>query len=292
MRSMTGFGRFIMEEDGLTQQWEIRSVNGKRLELKWQLPSAVRGLESRLEKTVKRFASRGRLDISLSLQSQQGVLAPRFDEAQAAGMLEALENLAEARKDEFIPDYNVLLGVSSLWSAPTDEVDESLASSLENGLAQALADWNESRETEGRALARDLQDRILRMAEWTELVKERAPAIRAERAKALKERVNEQLASLGVGEIDEQRFLQEVVTLTDRLDVAEELTRLATHLDRLQELLQEQSDVGRRLDFTLQECFREINTCGNKIPDVQLSRLVVDYKNELERCREQVQNLE
>ena len=252
----------------------------------------MRGLESRLEKTVKRFAARGRLDVSLSLQSQQGVLAPRFDEAQAAGMLEALENLAEARKDEFIPDYNVLLGVSALWSAPTDEVDESLAASLENGLSQALADWNESRETEGAALARDLQDRILRMAEWTELVKERAPAIRAERAQALRDRVNEQLASLNVGEIDEQRFLQEVVTLTDRLDVAEELTRLATHLDRLQELLQEQSDVGRRLDFTLQECFREINTCGNKIPDVQLSRLVVDYKNELERCREQVQNLE
>ncbi|MBR6468559.1 MAG: YicC family protein [Desulfovibrio sp.] len=292
MRSMTGFGRFIMEEGGLTQQWEIRSVNSKRLELKWQLPSAVRGLESRLEKTVKRFAARGRLDVSLSLQSQQGVLAPRFDEAQAAGMLEALENLAEARKDEFIPDYNVLLGVSALWSAPTDEVDESLAASLENGLSQALADWNESRETEGAALARDLQDRILRMAEWTELVKERAPAIRAERAQALRDRVNEQLASLNVGEIDEQRFLQEVVTLTDRLDVAEELTRLSTHLDRLQELLQEQSDVGRRLDFTLQECFREINTCGNKIPDVQLSRLVVDYKNELERCREQVQNLE
>ena len=284
MRSMTGFGRFIMEEGGLTQQWEIRSVNSKRLELKWQLPSAVRGLESRLEKTVKRFAARGRLDVSLSLQSQQGVLAPRFDEAQAAGMLEALENLAEARKDEFIPD--------SLWSAPTDEVDESLAAALENGLSQALADWNESRETEGAALARDLQDRILRMAEWTDLVKERAPAIRAERAQALRDRVNEQLASLNVGEIDEQRFLQEVVTLTDRLDVAEELTRLATHLDRLQELLQEQSDVGRRLDFTLQECFREINTCGNKIPDVQLSRLVVDYKNELERCREQVQNLE
>ena len=75
MRSMTGFGRFIMEEGGLTQQWEIRSVNSKRLELKWQLPSAVRGLESRLEKTVKRFAARGRLDVSLSLQSQQGVLA-------------------------------------------------------------------------------------------------------------------------------------------------------------------------------------------------------------------------
>ena len=78
----------------------------------------------------------------------------------------------------------------------------------------------------------------------------------------------------------------------DKLDVTEELTRLSTHLERLRELLQNESDTGRRLDFTLQECFREITTCGNKIPDVQLSRLVVDYKNELEKCREQVQNLE
>ena len=130
------------------------------------------------------------------------------------------------------------------------------------------------------------------MEEWTELIRERAPIIKKDRTEALHERINEELASLNCGEIEESRFLQEVVTLMDRLDVTEEITRLSTHLEHLRELLQEESDVGRRLDFTLQECFREINTCGNKIPDVQLSRLVVDYKNELEKCREQVQNLE
>ena len=107
----------------------------------------------------------------------------------------------------------------------------------------------------------------------------------------MRERLSEILAQQG-GELDESRFLQEVVILTDKLDVTEELTRLRTHLDRLRELLNTGKDAGRRLDFTLQECFREINTCGNKTPDVQLSRLVVDFKNELEKCREQVQNLE
>ena len=107
----------------------------------------------------------------------------------------------------------------------------------------------------------------------------------------LRERLAEALAAVGQ-EPEEGRFLQEITLLADRLDVSEELTRLDTHLERLRELLEAGRDAGRRLDFTLQECFREINTCGNKLPDVQLSRLVVDFKNELEKCREQVQNLE
>ena len=114
---------------------------------------------------------------------------------------------------------------------------------------------------------------------------------REERAAQMRERIGEGLAAYAL-ELEEGRFLQEVAILADRLDVSEELTRLQTHLERLHELLDDGRDAGRRLDFTLQECFREINTCGNKLPDVQLSRMVVDFKNELEKCREQVQNLE
>ncbi len=121
-----------------------------------------------------------------------------------------------------------------------------------------------------------MHSRILRMEEWTGLIAERAPAIKEERVSLLRERLGEALAQSGQ-ELEETRLLQEVVILADRLDVSEELTRLNTHLERLRNLLQSG---------------REINTCGNKLPDVQLSRLVVDFKNELEKCREQVQNLE
>jgi uncharacterized protein (TIGR00255 family) len=93
-------------------------------------------------------------------------------------------------------------------------------------------------------------------------------------------------------DLEEQRFLQEITLLSDKLDVSEEITRLNTHLVRLRELMQSGGDAGKRLDFTLQECFREINTCGNKIQDPQISHVVVDFKNEMEKCREQVQNLE
>ena len=161
---------------------------------------------------------------------------------------------------------------------------------LEEGLIAALEDWNESRETEGAALARDMTSRIAQMEEWVSRIDERAPEIKEERAAVMRERLNEALEA--VNGLDENRFLQEITILADRLDVTEELTRLHTHLARLHELLDAGKDAGRRLDFTLQECFREINTCGNKIPDVQLSRMVVDFKNELEKCREQVQNLE
>lgn len=292
LRSMTGFGRCLVENTHTIQQWEIKSVNSRHLDLKWRLPLAVRSLEPRLEKVVRRFASRGRVDISLILQYAPGdAPAMRFDANQANAILDSLHALAQARNEDFTPDYNALMQISSLWGDNGEEMDEELTTSLEEGLALALEDWNEARATEGRALATDMHSRILRMEEWTGLIAERAPAIKEERAAILHERLGEALAQHGQ-ELEEGRFLQEIVVLADRLDVSEELTRLTTHLERLHDLLQSGGDAGRRLDFTLQECFREINTCGNKLPDVQLSRLVVDFKNELEKCREQVQNLE
>ena len=292
LRSMTGFGRCLVENTRTIQQWEVKSVNSRHLDLKWRLPLPVRSLEPRLEKVVRRFASRGRVDISLTLQyAPGGVPVARFDAGQANAMLDRLHDLALARGDDFMPDYSALMQISSLWNDTSEEMDEDVTTSLEEGLALALEDWNEARAAEGRALATDMHSRILRMEEWTGLIAERAPAIKEEHANIMRERLGEALAQNGQ-ELEEGRFLQEIVVLADRLDVSEELTRLSTHLERLHDLLQAGRDAGRRLDFTLQECFREINTCGNKLPDVQLSRLVVDFKNELEKCREQVQNLE
>ena len=292
LRSMTGFGRCLVENDYTTQQWEVKSVNSRHLDLKWRLPLSIRSLEPRLEKVVRRYASRGRVDGSLVLQYAPGnTPAMRFDMVQAAAMLDNLQALADARGEAYVPDFNALLQIPSLWGDSGEELDEDTARCLEEGLALALEDWNEARSAEGRSLATDMHSRILRMEEWTGLIADRAPNIKEERANALRERLSEALSQNGQ-ELEEGRFLQESVILADRLDVSEELTRLNTHLARLHDLLQTGGDAGRRLDFTLQECFREINTCGNKLPDVQLSRMVVDFKNELEKCREQVQNLE
>ncbi|MDR2819272.1 MAG: YicC family protein [Desulfovibrio sp.] len=295
-RSMTGFGRCLAENDGFSQQWEVKSVNSRYLELKWRLPSFIRGLEQRLEKVARGYASRGRVEISLKLrvlsENAPGASPPvsSFDADLACAMLENLSCLAASRGEEFIPDYNSLLHIPALWSSDGEEADESMTACLEEGLALALEDWNESRAAEGLALCTDVHSRILRMEEWTAILEDRTPHILEERAEHLRERLGEALAEHG-RELEESRLLQEIAVFADKLDVSEELTRLATHLNRLRELMQS-GDAGRRLDFTLQECFREINTCGSKLPDAQLSRLVVDFKNELEKCREQVQNLE
>lgn len=292
LRSMTGFGRCFVENARVSQQWEIRSVNGRYLDLKWRLPPIARYLEPLLEKTARRHAARGRVEISLSLQFAPGQAPrPSFDIQQASAMLDALAGLAAMRGDRYTPDYTPFLTLDPLWSEPgIDEMDD-LGDMLAQGLALALEDWNESRVAEGAQLARDLESRVMRMLEWTAVIGEAAPQIKEERTQVLRERLGEALGEMG-HDLDEDRFLQEAVIIADKLDVSEELTRLGAHLERMLLLLRDGHDAGRKLDFTLQECFREINTCGNKAQDAELSRIVVDFKNELEKCREQAQNLE
>lgn len=289
---MTGFGRCLVENAVCAQQWEIKSVNGKYLDIKWRLPASVHYLEPAMEKLVRNFASRGRIEISLDLQfSPDYALDAKFDASLAAARLAKVQELATLRGDVFSPDYTALIGMRDFWGERSSDEDRELADTLLDGLKIAIDDWNESRQIEGDNLARDLQSRFMLLDEWTETLKSRAPEIREERIACLQERLAEALDKFG-SDLDEDRFLQEIVILTDRLDVSEELTRLSGHIERLRELASKESDNGRKLDFTLQECFREINTCGNKTPDPLLSRIIVDFKNELEKCREQVQNLE
>lgn len=291
LHSMTGFGRCFLEDGDLTQTWEVRSVNNRFMDIKWRLPLFVRPLESRLERVVKKHASRGRIEITLNAQFAAESAVPQFNAGQAAAMMDIVDAFVKSRGDIFAPDYNRLLSMPSLWNENADEMDDDRIASLEQGLSLALADWNESRRIEGKALEKDILTRIIRMEEWLSLIEEQAPQIKEERFATVRDRLQEILETHG-HTLDDGRYLQEIALLADKLDVSEEITRLTAHLERLRELLASGDDAGRRLDFTMQECFREINTCGNKIQSAQISRLIVDFKNELEKCREQVQNLE
>lgn len=290
LRSMTGFGRFQQDDGNVVQTWEIRSVNSRFLDLKWKLPPQARNMEARFEKIVRRCASRGRVELSLNLQLEHAT-GVSFDGAQASAMLEEIKAFASSRGDIFDVDYMALMPLSMLWTSSGESDDDALFECLSAGLEAALADWNESREVEAEALARDLESRFSRMAAWISAIEERAPEVKKVRFDQVRERLSDMLTSLG-SELEESRFLQEMVIMADKLDVTEELIRLHSHLVRLASLMESGEDAGRKLDFTLQESFREINTCGNKIQDAQVSRIVVDCKNELEKCREQVQNLE
>lgn len=149
LRSMTGFGRCVMEDADWTQTWEIRSVNNRHLDLKWRLPLQARGLESRLERVVRRFAARGRMEITLTLQQRGAAANLRFDAAQASAMLDQVAALADLHGDTFEPDYNALFAIPTLWERESEDGDDEMEERLEEGLIAALEDWNESRETEG-----------------------------------------------------------------------------------------------------------------------------------------------
>ncbi|QJB54967.1 YicC/YloC family endoribonuclease [Pseudodesulfovibrio sp. zrk46] len=290
--SMTGFGRHETNEDAWTHVWEIKSVNGRFLDVKWRMPGYLRSLENGWEKVVRTYASRGRVDVSLNLEVlDAGIMGVTFNETMANAMLGQMQKLAESRGEAFEVDYNKLLSMSSLWRDNGSEPDPGLAESLTKGLEAALKDWVNARSVEGDAMVADLLSRLETLHDLTDKISERIPDILEEKKAGLRQRIIDMLESAGA-EFSEDRMLQEVAHLTDKLDVSEELTRLAAHLERLEEVLTTKGDAGKKLDFLLQETFREINTCGNKAQDTTVSRLVVDFKAELERCREQVQNIE
>lgn len=290
--SMTGYGRCETREDNWAHVWEIRSVNGRFLDVKWRIPNSLRSLEAGWEKQVRKHASRGRVDIFLNMELLRAdLLDVTLNKPLAEAMIDQLQGLAEKRGASFEPDLNKIFGMSSLWRDNNSEPDEGLARSLSEGLEGALRDWIGARRGEGEIMARDIKERLVFLRDVAQKIGERVPVVLEEKKAGLEQRIREMLDKVGA-DLNEDRMLQEVAYLTDKLDVSEELTRLAAHLDRLDEVVLSDKEVGKKLDFLIQETFREINTCGNKAQDTEVSRLVVDFKAELEKCREQVQNIE
>jgi len=292
-RSMTGYGRSELSSPQWTLTWEIRSVNGRYLDIKWRTPHQLRGLEPELERMVREAASRGRLDITLHLQPHGGgtAMLATLNTELARQMLAQISRLAEDMGQQYSPDLNRLLSLSALWQEPMAEPDPGLVADLEESLRQTLAVWNKARAQEGQTLAEDLRARFDELQRYLESIRHRVPQVLKEKTENLNERIKSLLEQAGV-ELPEERMLQEVAILTDKLDVSEELTRLSMHLARMDKVLRGGGELGRQLDFLLQEAFREINTCGTKSQDAEISRLVVDFKATLEKCREQVQNIE
>lgn len=291
-KSMTGYGRWNGHSTALAQTWEIKSVNGKQLSLRWKLPPFLCMMEQTWEKHVRAIAERGRVDIHLHLHIFEAAeLAPKLNTGTAQSMLDQLRQLAHINDDAFELDYSQLLRLPSLWEDPDQAPPQKIIDDLQHGLEGALEAWNQSREREGQAMVDDVRQRVDTVGQWVQSIAERVPSLPQQRFALLKQRAAALLEDQPQG-VSPERLHQELALLTDRIDVSEEVTRLQTHLQELQRRLDTATPSGRHMDFLLQECFREINTCGNKAQDSEVSRLVVDVKTELEKCREQVQNIE
>jgi uncharacterized protein (TIGR00255 family) len=291
LRSMTGFGagggRAGEEETSV----EIRSVNHKFCEVKVRLPQELMPLEPEIVKQVKEAVRRGALDVTVRRRSTgRAALLPRVDRDLAREYVAALDEIASElglAKNLGIAELAQVEGIVRLEERGVGLDDA--RRSIREALAAALAGLLEMREKEGRALEADLLARVALLRANAETVRGLSPRSVDQYHARLAERVAELSRGMPV---EPQRLATEIAIFAERVDVAEELTRLASHLEQLEQLCAGGEPAGRRMDFLVQEIHREVNTIGAKNQSAEISHLVVSMKAEVERVREQVQNVE
>lgn len=291
VRSMTGFGRGTAEHGARSWTVEVRSVNNRFLDLKVKLPKGYLALEDRIRKKVGDYHQRGRVDLGVTVSGDfSDLLQLTVNETLAGNYLKAVQDMSAA--------FGIEAGVSAVQLAAYPDVlvreqqeedVEAIWPFVMAALDQALANCLEMRQQEGDALTADLTGRLSFFRDTVGKIEESIPELLRNRQAHLAERLDKLLAGM---ELDPQRLAQEVAILADRTDVTEEIVRLRSHMQQFLCFLQEENGVGRKLDFLIQEFLREVNTTASKINDAEIAHLTVDLKSELEKMREQVQNIE
>jgi len=293
VKSMTGYGRARETRNGRDITVEVRSVNNRYLDCAVKMPRAYIFAEDAVKSLVQKHVSRGKVDVFVSIDSlgaEETVVA--VNDALAKSYIDALRHLSQlgggmVKEDCCVTDLARLPDVLTVTKADEDltVVSADICAVLEEALAAHAA----MRETEGRKLAGDILGRLDTIDAITGRVEERSPQTVAEYREKLLSRMQEVLQSATV---DESRILTEAAIFADKVAVDEETVRLRSHLSQLREMLAGGEPVGRKLDFLIQEVNRESNTIGSKCSDVQIARDVVELKAEIEKIREQVQNIE
>lgn len=292
---MTGYGRSAFNVEGVGFEVEIRTVNHRYLDVRVKLPRLLSDRELDVKARVKGVLSRGKVDLGVAMA---GGAAPtqrlRLDLETAHQYVEAARTLAESASVTGSLDVTSLLSLPGVARFEERELSvEDLGEGLLDAVGRALDALDSMRRQEGEALAREFAERLARVRELAGALESRSAAVQ----EAVRERLRKRAESLRqeTGLLDEARLHQEIVLAADRLDVIEEIVRLRSHVDQFEQITSEAESgqpVGRRLDFLLQEMGREANTIGSKGSDAPVAHDVVELKTELERIREQVQNVE
>lgn len=291
IRSMTGYGRGQQTLGGMDITVEIRSVNHRYYEYSSRLPRVYGFLDERLKGYLQKAVSRGKVDVGVWIDT---VDAPGSEvvvnHALAEGYLKALHELAQTyglRDDVSVNILSRFPDILTVRKAAEDE--EAIWEAVRQVADEALAGFVAMREREGARLREDVLARRQTILRAVEQVEARSPEIVREHMAKVEARMKELLSTATV---DEQRLLTEAALFADKTATAEETVRLRSHLDQLETLVNASEPVGRKLDFLVQEINRETNTIGSKVQDVELARVVVDVKAEIEKIREQIQNIE
>jgi len=291
MISMTGYGRSEEVWSGGTVTAELRSVNHRFCEIVVRLPKVLSALEEELKRMIQQRCARGRVELTVSVSGGKDAGKQlSLDQALARQYHALLRDLKKQLRLSGPIDVAMLAGYRDLITVSDRPVDEKgLLQTAKRVTVEALSMLDQMRRREGAALMKDLTHRLDIVREEIGYVEQRAPHVAQEYLVRLKARVAK-LAELP--DLDEGRLSQELALYADRCDISEEATRLGSHLAQFDTTLQSEEPVGRTLDFLLQEIGREVNTIGSKANDADIARHVVRLKGELEKIREQVQNIE
>lgn len=291
IRSMTGYGK----KDGTSQQAtvtvEIRSVNHRFLEVAVRVPRSLAQLEDPIRKAVQQRCLRGRVDVSVSVQTAGGSLKTvHIDQVLAKQYHTALKKLQKTLGLRGGVDLSMVAGFRDIVSITDEPVDtDHLGKTLLRVLGGALTELEKMRKREGEALTKDLTLHLDAIRDAQSIVAKKAPDL----AKIAFDRMKARIETLLQSEVpDPARLQQELAVYADRSDISEELVRLESHMVQFDQQLRSQESVGKTLEFLLQEMGREVNTIGSKANDAEIAALVVRMKAELEKLREQVQNVE
>ncbi len=293
VKSMTGYGRARETRNGRDITVELRSVNNRYLDCNVKMPRAYIFAEDAVKAAVQRSVSRGKVDVLISVDSlgaEETVV--KVNEPLARQYVQALRQLAELGEGLVQASVSAsdMARLPDVLAVTKGEEDlETVSADLCAVLEEALANHTAMRRTEGEKLATDILGRVDTIEAITGRVEERSPQTVAEYREKLTARMQEVLQSTT---IDESRILTEAAIFADKVAVDEETVRLRSHLSQLRDMLRGDGPVGRKLDFLIQEVNRESNTIGSKCTDIQIARDVVELKAEIEKIREQVQNIE
>jgi len=288
---MTAFGRGECRTEDTTWTVEIRSVNHRFCDIKIRMPRKYGALEERIKRVVTEHYTRGHVDVNLDCTGDgNGSITLKANLALAREYHQCLKQISSELTIDTPIDLSLITSYKDVIVSENKEEDiEEVWQTIHRALSEALENGIKMREAEGASLKKDLLLRLDNFSNSVEEIASTAPQLISERKKDLQQRLVNLLDGV---EIDPLRLAQEVAIMADKADVTEELVRLKSHIRQFSHFLQLDEPVGRRLDFLLQEFLREINTLASKISSAAVAHKAVDLKNELEKLREQIQNLE
>lgn len=289
---MTGFGRGVVAENDFAVNVELKTVNNRFLDVALRLSGELQSLESNIKRIIGNRLSRGRVEINLNFERTNEIIY-ELNRPMIAGYISAMKLMQNEFNLLGEPDLNVIARLPNALLPKKEELDEYFVNGVEKAINLALDELEKMRQNEGDILQKELEFRLNEISKRLPSIENEADSVSEEYRSRLTKRISELLAkSDSQIEIDQARLAQEVAFLSDRCDISEEIQRLKSHIEQFTAIMNDEKDVGKRLDFLTQEFNREANTIASKTNNLIIKENALAIKSEIEKIREQVQNVE